>query len=277
MKIKVNAKINLTLDILQKKGGYHLINSLCSPINLSDKIVVKKRKDDIISVTEKGILTGVKEQDNNAYKAAKLFKETFNTKGVDIVIEKGIFIGAGLGGSSADIAGVLMAMKKLYKIKSSIFPLAEKLGSDVSVMIYGKQAVITGRGEVVTPIKEKVKLNAILLYSNKSVSAKEAYERFDSEKIKAPFVTDKAVKKIEKKDNSYILDLSNALESAVSTINLEVKENIELLKSLGADNALMTGSGSAVYGIFSDKKLLKKAYKNLKPKFKENIKTIKTL
>ncbi len=277
MKIKVNAKINLTLDVLQKKGGYHLIKSLCSPINLSDKIIVKKRKDDIVSVTERGILTGVKEQDNNAYKAAKLFKETFNTKGVDIVIEKGIFIGAGLGGSSADIAGVLVAMKRLYKIKESICSLAEKLGSDVSVMIYGEQAVITGRGEVVSPIKEKVKLNGILLYSEKSVSAKEAYERFDGEKTKPTFVTDKVVKKIEKKDNSYVLDLSNALEGAVLKINFEVKENIELLKSLGAVNALMTGSGSAVYGIFNDKKLLKKAYKNLKPKFKENIKIIKTI
>jgi 4-diphosphocytidyl-2-C-methyl-D-erythritol kinase len=67
------------------------------------------------------------------------------------------------------------------------------------------------------------------------------------------------------------------LEGAVSKINLEVKENIELLKNLGADNALMTGSGSAVYGIFNDKKLLKKAYENLKPKFKDNIKIIKTL
>ena len=277
MKIKVNAKINLTLDILQKKGGYHLINSLCSPINLCDIISVKKRKDNIISVKEKGVLTGVKEQDNNAYKAAKLFMQTFKTKGVDIVIKKGIIVGAGLGGSSADIAGVLIAMKRLFKIKESIYPLAEKLGSDVSVMIYGSQAVITGRGEVVTPVKEKVKLNALLIYSDKSVRAKDAYERFDSEENKPPFVTDKVINKIERKDKTFILDLSNALERAVSKFNLEVKENINSLKSLGADNALMTGSGSAVYGIFSDKKLLKKAYKKLKPTLKGNIKIIKTL
>ncbi len=277
MKVKIFAKINLTLDVVGVKDGYHLINSLMAPINLFDVVRVKKRNDYTVTVKEVGISSGAKEQDNNAYKTAKAFMEEFGVKGVDIVIDKGIFVGGGLGGSSADIAGVLIAMKKLYGINKSVVPLANRLGSDVAFMLQGRQAVASGRGEMLTTMSKKAKLKGVLIYSGESLSAKEVYSAFDKSGEKFPFATESVVSKIEKGDKSFVCDLSNHLEKSVTTLLPKVKENIEELKSLGASNALMTGSGSAVYGIFSTRKELKKAYEKLKQKHGENVKIIKTL
>lgn len=277
MKVKIFAKINLTLDVVGVKDGYHLINSFMSPINLFDVVKVKKRKDYAVTVKEVGILSGAKEEDNNAYKTAKAFMEEFNVKGVDIVIDKGIFVGGGLGGSSADIAGVLIAMKKLYGIKESILPLANRLGCDVAFMLQGRQAVVSGRGERLTTIGKKAKLKGVLIYSGESLSAKEAYSSFDERKEKFAFATEKVIDKIEKGDKSFVYDLSNHLEKSVTTLLPVVKENIEELKITGACNALMTGSGSAVYGIFNNRKELIKAYEKLKKKHGQNVKIIKTL
>lgn len=277
MKVKVFAKINLTLDVLGVQDGYHLINSVMSPINLYDEIIVKKRKDRLVTVKEEGFLSGASEKDNNAYKTAKLFMETFSVNGVDIVIKKGIYVGAGLGGSSADIAGVLIAMKRLYGIKESLLPIANKLGSDVAFMIYGKQAEVSGRGECVKFLKNKAKMQGVLIYSGESLSAKEVYSLYDKSEKALPCVTEKVVNKIENGDASFVLDLSNHLEGGVLEVCPKVKINLELLKSLGAVNAVMTGSGSAVYGIFSNKKTAITAYKKVKPVFKEKVKVIKTL
>ncbi len=277
MKIKIPAKINLTLDIVGIKDGFHQLQSLVAPINLFDSISVKKRRDKNITLTEKGIPSGVQTEKNNAYKTAKLFMETFNVNGVDITINKKIFVGGGLGGSSADIAGVLLCMKKLFKIEESVLPLASKLGSDVIVMLQKKQAVMSGKGDCVTPLKKKAKLNMLLLLDNESLSAKDAYIAFDKAEKCYLAVTQTVVDKIEKGDDSYILDLSNHLQPVVEERLDRIKRNVLRLKDEGAINALMTGSGSATFGIFKDKKSLKKAYGNLYKDYKDCVIKIKTL
>ena len=134
VKVKIPAKINITLDVLDKTpDGFHDLKSLVASINIYDKITLKKRKDVFISLKEKGNVTGLQEE-NNAYKTAKKFMAKYDTPGVNIVIDKKIPIANGLGGSSADIAGVLIAMKKLYKVDCDLSELASELGSDVCYM-----------------------------------------------------------------------------------------------------------------------------------------------
>ena len=158
-KEKAYAKINLTLDILGVKDGYHLLDSLVLAIDLYDLITVKKRKDGKIRLYSHGEGSeGIPEEKNNAYKAAVAFQSEFSCGGAEISIFKNIPVGAGLGGSSADAAGVLNAMKKLFGVAPSpenerkILSVADRTGSDVRAMYLGGACRMRGRGEIVTNI-----------------------------------------------------------------------------------------------------------------------------
>ena len=135
-KVKAYAKINLSLNIYETVGGYHDLDSIVTTIDLYDEITATKRRDDKIVVKMRGIGEGeLSGTNNNAYKAAKLFKETFDTKGMDIKIVKHIPLAGGLGGSSADIAGVLNALKELFDVDGDVKPLADRLGSDSGYLL----------------------------------------------------------------------------------------------------------------------------------------------
>ena len=150
VKIKSYAKINLTLEIKGVENGYHLLDSLVASIDLFDLVVLKKRKDKLSSITMRGMGSeGIPPEENIALKTAELFSETFSTPGVDVTVYKNIPIGAGLGGSSADSAGVINGMAKLYGItdEDALTALAEKTGSDTSYMRKGGFQRMQGRGE----------------------------------------------------------------------------------------------------------------------------------
>ena len=177
---KAYAKINLSLNVYNSENGYHNLDSVVCTIDLYDEITVSKRKDDKINLIMRGIgedvLSGT---DNNAYKAAKLFKETFNTKGMDIKIVKYIPLAGGLGGSSADIAGVLNALKELYCVEEDVKPLADRLGSDSGYLLTGGFARIRGRGEIVEPIPSSVELWVVLSYSQAGVNTADCFRKYD--------------------------------------------------------------------------------------------------
>ena len=117
VKIKSYAKVNLTLEITGVENGYHTLNSLVASIDLYDLLVIKKRKGALSSITMKGMGSeSIPPEKNNALKAAEAFSQTFGTDGADITVYKNIPIGAGLGGSSADVVGVINGMAKLYNV-----------------------------------------------------------------------------------------------------------------------------------------------------------------
>ena len=118
--IKAPAKVNLTLDIVEKKRKYHAISSLVASIDLCDEITIKERKDRRINLDMKGIKMDCDLTENNAYLAAKAFVDKFSTMGADIKIVKNIPLSSGLGGSSADTAGVLRGLKELYNLDCDI-------------------------------------------------------------------------------------------------------------------------------------------------------------
>lgn len=264
IKVKIPAKINLTLDVIDKKKGYHEIKSLVAPINIYDEITVKRRTDWDITLVNKGIKVDCQTAENNAYKAAKLFSDTFITEGVDVQINKNIPIGAGLGGSSADIAGVLLAMKKLFEQDKDIKPLADQLGSDSGYMLSSGWAIMSGRGEKVDYKKVDKKLYLILITEKEQVSAKDSYRKFDSLKKSPKPCTEKTYKaliesNIEKFNNSAKNDLFEASKSFVPQIEF----NIQVLKKAGAPLAIMTGSGSTVMGVFTNKEERNAVYKKI--------------
>lgn len=138
VRIKAYAKINLTLFVCGKKDGYHALDSLVASVNLFDAITIKKRKDRLVSIAMHGMGSeSIPFEKNNAAKAAELFVEKFGTCGADITVYKNIPMGAGLGGSSADAAGVLNGLAKLYKIDdmAALKLIADQTGSDTRYML----------------------------------------------------------------------------------------------------------------------------------------------
>lgn len=276
--VKIPAKINLTLDVVGVSGGFHDIESLCTGINIYDKITVKKRSDKLITLKETGIKAGCDTLNNNAYKSAVLFMQTFRTSGVDIIIDKSIPVGAGLGGSSADIAGVLLAMQKLFGVKKDIKPLADSLGSDSGYMLSVRPAIISGRGDKVIYLNEKINLSLLVIKEDFGILAKDCYKTFDDLPDKPSVATANAVDMLHLGDKTaFVSALKNDLYLASKILRPELEENILALKNAGAISSIMTGSGSAVYGVFSLARDRNKAYKTLYPKYKDKLIKAKTI
>ena len=258
------AKLNLTLDVLGVNGNYHDIESLVVSINVFDKITVKARADSKITLLTKGREVDCPVIENNAYKAAKLFVDEFGTTGVDIIVEKNIPVAGGLGGSSADIAGVLNALNDLYGIRGEIELLANDLGSDAAYMLHGGAAVLKGRGEIVERSDADRKIYLLLITDDTLVTARNCYKKFDQKKKTYEPITAKAERVLYTGDLTRLFPmLKNDLESAAAELAPNIKHNIFNLKKAGAENALVAGSGPTVYGVFEEKAKRDKAFKTL--------------
>ncbi len=269
--IKAPAKVNLTLDVLGVENGYHKIKTLVSTIDLYDTITIKKRKDSRINLIMKGVPVNCETTENNAYRAGKAFADKYKTLGVDIIVNKKIPVGAGLGGSSVDIAGVLNGMKRLYE-KEEVLSLANELGSDSGYLLDGGYAVLTGRGDKVDKKDIKEKLYLLIITDDKSITAKESYKLFDKQEKTYKPCTASAEKALKENDfYRFCLILKNDLTSASASKVEEIKANLIALKKAGASAQIMTGSGTAVYGIFPSKGQRQKAYKKLYPLYKKKL------
>lgn len=276
--VKVPAKINLTLDVLGKNGNYHEISSLVARIDLCDYVTVKARKDGLITLTERGIASGCELANNNAYKAGKAFSLKFKTTGADIALKKNIPVGAGLGGSSADIAGTLIAMKKVYEIPDEITEVADSLGSDSGYMSKEGAAIMRGRGERVEPFYDLPTLYILLITEDGKCSSAECYKKFDEIGKNFQPCTESAVNALKEGDlTGFFAAIKNDLTESACAFIPQIKENIEALKNVGAKAALMTGSGSASYGVFLSAAKRNAAYKKLLPLFGERLIKTKTI
>ncbi len=254
------AKINLTLEIVGESNGFHLLDSLVANIDVSDRIVLKKRKDKLSSVTMHGLGSeNIPPEKNNALKAAEAFCEQFGVNGADITVYKNIPIGAGLGGSSADIAGVLRGMAHLYDVDdtAAISELAERLGSDCKYMLTGGFQRMEGKGEQLTPLGISPTLHFLMLVPNASVSAGACYQEYD----KSPMVmhtqnTSACIAAFARNDlNEGGRYLTNDLFEPAARLCEQVKTAYEEALSFSPLGVVMTGSGSAVLALFETKEL----------------------
>lgn len=272
VKIKAYAKINLTLEIVGCEGGYHLLDSLVASVDIYDVIVLKKRKDGLSSVRMHGQGSeSIPPEKNNALKAAEAFSKKFGVNGVDVTVYKNIPIGAGLGGSSADVSGVLSGMARLYKIddKAGVEALAETLGSDVKYMLDGGFVRMQGRGERLTKTKITERLNLLLLCPKSSVNTGACYQKYDD--LNIPFTTGEnttnCLSALEQNNQAeggrY---LTNALFAAATALNTDVQKAHDALLELSPLGVAMTGSGSAVFAVFETQELCEWAKSRYKGK-----------
>ena len=266
--VRIPAKLNLTLDILGKANRYHNLRSLVASINVYDTVTVVRRNDDVVTLKEQGFSSGCPVEKNNAYKAAKLFMDTFYTPGVDVILKKNIPIAGGLGGSSADAVAVLLAMNKLYEINGALTPLADKLGSDTNYMLTGGYAVLSGRGNIVERIDFKKKLYLILCLESNGITATDAYASFDEIDELYPATTDVALNVLKSNSKGAFEHFATTIKNDFAKVAIEkvpeIKKNIARFLEHGAIASSITGSGSTTFGLYRSKKERDVAFNKLK-------------
>ena len=271
VRVNVFAKLNLTLDVLGKNGTYHLIDSLVTSVDLGDQIVVRKRKDSLIHVTMHGMGSeSIPPESNHALRAGEAFCSRFQTTGADITVYKNIPIGAGMGGSSADAAGVLNALSQLYEVgeKEELEQLANELGSDVCYMLGGGFQRMCGRGEILKPLPVTPKLYFLLLVPKHGVSTAACYQKIDEYEPVEP-ATERAIAFLTAGDIESAAKLfSNGLYRAAKELNPEVAQAYEELRSFSPWGVSMTGSGSSVFAVFETPELCAWAKSRYRGKFR---------
>ncbi len=253
--VKARAKVNLALNITGKRGEMHLIDTVIVPIGLEDTVTVSQ--SDAFSVA---YMDGRTYDKDIALKAAKLISEQFGTPPVRAEIDKRIPEGKGLGGSSADAAGVARAMQKLYGICDIPSELLIKIGSDVPAMYADCPVRVRGIGEKVEKIHLK-SLHILLLAGNDTVNTAEAYALYDRIGGDAVDIDEFLAGGSAPK---------NALERAALAIAPRMGNLRDMLKKTGIRHVVMTGSGSGWIGYTEDKNQFDKAIGAL-GRFREEI------
>lgn len=251
--VKAYAKLNLWLDITGKRAdGYHTLNTVMRRIDLYDDVEVETRSgsDVVIHCGAPGIPTDSR---NIAYRAVKLFSGKLGKDiGAVIRIHKRIPVEAGLGGSSADGAAVLTALNELCGRPlnmDSLCSLGASLGADVPFCIMGGTARCTGIGDIMQPI-ECAEFAALVLKPVFSCSTAEAYKTYDTIQVAEKEGFDGFCKRIGTERLYISKNMYNVFERLYN--DRRTDELKEILIKSGAEGACMTGSGSAVFGIFPD-------------------------
>lgn len=267
IKLRAFAKVNLSLNITgrDEARGMHMLDSVMMSVDAFDTVTVAPREDHDIRVKFMGAEVG---DNNTAYKAAKAVQDIIGGCGFDITVEKGIPIGAGLGGSSADGAAVLRALDVLYRLPErgvDMRSVALSVGSDVPFMLTGGLARVRGFGEQLFFIENKLNLFMVGLMTD-SVSTAAAYAKFDELHTSCaycPTDNEKLCDLLLDGDPKAIEHLGNALYEPAACLSPEIKANAELLKSFGGE-ACLTGSGGMVLGYFTDMQRFYECYTALK-------------
>ena len=267
--LKSLAKINLGLDVIgRRENGYHDVRMVMQTIYLYDDVTVKKTEEPGIVVKTNLSYLPVNE-DNIAYKAAKMLIDEFGIEqGVEITLNKHIPVAAGLAGGSSNAAAVLVGMNRIFDLKLSQKDMMErgvKLGADVPYCVMRGTVLAEGIGEILTPLPPMPKCYILIAKPGINVSTKVVYEKLDSKPIENHPNIDAIINGLEENDVYKVAaSLGNVLE-AVTIEDYPVIEDIkDAMKEAGALNAMMSGSGPTVFGIFDDKKVAKEAKEKIK-------------
>ena len=266
------AKINLALAIHGiREDGYHELQSVMQSIALHDIVTVRRRGDKV--VCQCGALSG---PGNIAYKAAVLFLEQLGQfEGIEIEIVKHIPVQAGLAGGSTDAAATLRLLNQLYGEplnKEALLKLARRLGADVAFCLSGGTMWATGRGERLEALPTPPTLDLVLTKPFAGVNTREAYLRFDSVGQGGHLTQTDWEKALAQNSVQQIADLLyNDLELASIQMVPEILDLKQYLLEAECYGALMSGSGSCVFGIAQGKqhalevagRLRKKGFKNV--------------
>jgi len=271
---KAPAKINLMLDVLHKRpDGFHEVEMVMTMIDLADRLEMSEQKRDTIIITSQAGYIPLDEK-NLAFQAARLIKERYDVrKGVHIHLDKKIPVAAGLAGGSSDAAATLRGLNRLWGLnipKEELLKLGAELGSDVPFCVSGGTALATGRGEVLKPIPSPPQCWVIVAKPPINVSTAEVYGRLRSDQIQVHPSAERMIGALEQGSfHQMCKELGNVLEEVTLKMHPEVQQLKEGMLKLGADGALMSGSGPTVFGLVSKESKVARIYNGLRGFCKE--------
>ncbi len=273
VKVLSPAKINFTLDITGKlPNGYHTVDMVMQAVSLFDTVTVEKTNNNAISLTCNKSYVPCNSS-NTAYKAVELFAQHCGIEcWVNVHIEKQIPVQAGLAGGSTDGAAVLVALNKLYNTnlsKDCLAQLGEKIGADVPFCLYGGTMLATGIGTNLTRIETNLTLDQyyiLLCKPNINVSTPKAYQEADSRPFSKTVHSTAVIEALVK--NNPVQFLQGLYNDFDSLLNLQKVQHIkQVMQNSGAKNAVMSGSGPTVYGIYTNLQQAQNTAKALKKEF----------
>lgn len=268
MHVVARAKINWTLDIVGKReDGYHLMDMLMQPVELADELTMEKTENGL-TLTVSGYPRVKAGPDNLALRAAQALQaQTGYRGGASIHLHKRIPVGAGLGGGSADAAGVLAGLNRLWETgltQQELEALGLRLGADVPFCLRGGLQRAQGVGEKLTPMACGGLFWLVILQPCPGLSTREVFGRFHLDARENRPDTQAAATALAAGDwRGLCRSLGNVLQGVSAELRPEIGEGIAALRAHGAAGAWMTGSGSAVFGLFTRAQVAREAQQEL--------------
>ena len=269
--IRSFAKINISLNITKKReDGFHELDSVMLPISLHDSLVVSKLNgpDNFVTVDDFSIRTF-------SYNLATLSIDKlqsvyhFNDK-FRVLIHKVIPIQAGLGGGSSNAAFTMKAVNSMLKLGATdeeLINLGKTLGCDIPFFIKCKPARVQGVGEILTPITIKNNYYVLLVKPELGCSTREVYALSDTMDLKVGNI-ENVIKALEEGNDDLLADnISNALQEPAIELVPVIQSIIDELHENGLKMVQVTGSGSAVFALSTNKKQLKEVFKKLDDRY----------
>ncbi len=267
MKAKSFAKVNLGLEVLKKReDNYHEIRTLFQTIDMYDILEFRTVGHSKIS------LIGDDEsvpwnEDNLVFKAAASLQERYNlSQGIEVRVEKNIPPRKGLGGGSGNAAVTLYALNKIWGLnlsKKDLMELGKTIGADVPYFLEGGLCLGMERGDRITPLDDLAPLSCLLVLPPVSISTSSVYGAFEFTLTSG----DKESKIIKFLTERNIFCLENGLEETIFTIHPQLRDIKNLFQRLGSELSLVSGTGSAVFGLFSDRDKAERGWSELKKKY----------
>ncbi len=268
--LKTSAKLNLFLKINGiNQNKYHDMTMINQSVDIYDFITVVKAENGIRIKDN----TTINQESNIVYKTAKLINDEIRKIDVDIELSKNIPMQAGLGGGSGDAAGIITALDILYDLKLSDdkkIDLAKRVGADIPFCLFGGSKCVRGIGELIDDVICD-DFSYIIIKPDENMPTKEAFALFDkSEKkdVKADFIDEILLKKKK-------IDIDFVQKYFYNDFEAVIEQKFEIISQIKNDFykndavfSMMSGSGTTVYAIYTDDDLRKKAFENLKSKYK---------
>ena len=258
------AKINIGLDVLRRRAdGYHEVKMIMQTVDIYDELVLEKRKEPGIELRmdNRELPSG---GDNLICRAADLlFREKKITGGVNISLTKRIPIAAGMAGGSADAAAALRGLNELFDMGYSLKELQALgvgLGADIPYCLAGGTMLSEGIGEILTPLPAPPAAHLVIAKPDINVSTAFVYGNLHADSLAWHPDIDGMIAALQKGDLDGITGrLGNVLETVTVKAHPVIEQIKELLRKQGAENALMSGSGPTVFGIFKEKETAARA------------------
>lgn len=277
IKLYSYGKINLFLDIEGKlPNGYHLIKTIMQSIDMHDEITIEELPDNeiIIECSDNTIPT---DKRNTCYKASSIIKEKYNiSNGVNIKITKHIPSEAGLAGGSGNSAAVIKGLNKLWNLNmknNEMLEIGLKIGADVPFCIKGGTYLAEGIGEKLTKLEDFLWNNILIVKPDFSMSTAFVYQELSHNDYNS-YTENQILKSIKEHNyNEVAISTANTLEKVVEKIHPDTNTIKSIMKENGAISSMMTGSGSAIFGLFSNETSLDNAFNILKKSYTNIYKT----